>query len=212
LTAVIATAIDGEPLTGEHWVVGVSPARMADGRVMMWHPPHPIAFNLLEAQRFAERGARKRVNIVSKLARREGGTYGPANDHAALDCLCDLDVAVLFAYTAIESLANHAIDMLPDDATIKAKGKTLAKDDLIWLATEEKLKRVLPELEHGQAIAGDAHLWRRFQRLRSLRHDLFLRTVVRGPEASRIGQRCLSRAGPLRGSRTWSWRGAQADA
>ena len=34
----------------------------------------------------------------------------PTNSSAALDCLSDLNGAVLHAFTAIESLANHTID------------------------------------------------------------------------------------------------------
>ena len=52
-----------------------------------------------------------------------------------IDCLSDLVGAVLHAFTAIESLANHSIDQLPDDATvdIERQGETVtvAKGDMV---------------------------------------------------------------------------------
>jgi hypothetical protein len=99
---------------------------MDDGRRLMLHPPQPIAFNLIEAKRHQDRGVRTRRNIMGNLIARDGG-YQPANTHRVLDCLSDLQAAVLFAFTAIESLANHAIEMLPDDAALERNGQMVPK-------------------------------------------------------------------------------------
>lgn len=93
---------------------------MDDSRKMWWHPPQPVAFALIEAKRFRDRGESKRRAIVGNLVRRrDGDGYGPMNAAAALDCLSDLSTAVLHAFTAVESLANHSIDQLDDDAVIE---------------------------------------------------------------------------------------------
>jgi hypothetical protein len=91
----------------------VSPVRMDDGTMLNWHPPQPVTFNLIEAKRRRDRGERQRRAIMGNLRARKNGSVGPVNSSAALDCLFDLAAGVLFAFTAVESLANHAIDMLP---------------------------------------------------------------------------------------------------
>src|SRR4051794_6273878 len=80
---------DGVPVTEETWVLGVSPVRMPDDRLLMWHPPQPVAFNLIEAKRARDRGARQRRAIMAKLRARPDG-YGPENARAAVDCVRDL--------------------------------------------------------------------------------------------------------------------------
>lgn len=162
------------------WVVVVSPVNLEDGERLMWHPPQPVAFNLLQAKRNRDRGVRQRRRIMGNLTRRADGTLEPLNSHTAIDCLADLVAAVLFAFTAIESLANHAIEMLPDDTVvIVRKDRELAKDELITaLGIDDKLKRVVPLLEAGATVAGTA-AWERYRGLKFLRDEL-LHVKARG--------------------------------
>lgn len=39
------------------WIVSVAAVDMDDGRRLMWHPPQPVAFTLLEAKRYRELAA-----------------------------------------------------------------------------------------------------------------------------------------------------------
>jgi hypothetical protein len=156
-----------------HWVVVVSPVRMPDGRKLMWHPPQAVTFNLIQAKTHRDRGAKQRRAIMAKLKARRDGGYMPKNSRAVLDCLGDLYAAVLFSFTAIESLANHAIEMLPEDFTLDRKDKKIPRDELaLTLGIDEKLKRVMPQIEGGKHIAGDARIWGRYQRLKFLRDEL----------------------------------------
>jgi hypothetical protein len=52
---------------------------MDDGRELLWYPPQPVAFNLVEAKRARDRGAKSRRNIMAKLKKRPsgGGIPGP---------------------------------------------------------------------------------------------------------------------------------------
>jgi hypothetical protein len=144
---------------------------MDDGRRLMWHPPQPIAFNLIEAKRHQVKGATARRGIMGNLIARDGG-YQPANTHRVLDCLSDLAAAVLFAFTAIESLANHAIEMLPDDAVLEGDGRTVPKAEMTRsFGIDEKLKRVVPIMEGAVPIAG-TEAWERYLRLKFLRDEL----------------------------------------
>jgi hypothetical protein len=50
-----------------------------------------------------------------------GDGVQPINSTTVLNCIRDLQSAVLYSFTAIESLANHAIDMLDDDFTLTSR-------------------------------------------------------------------------------------------
>lgn len=156
------------------WVVVASPVRLSDDRLIVWYPPQAVAFNLIEAKKYCTRGARQRRAIMGNLgARNEPGTYQPANPQSTLDCIADLSAAVLFSFAAIESLANHVIDMLPDETTVVFGKRELAKADLVrHLGIEDKFKRVVPLLDGAKAIAGDSRIWERFQSLKFLRDEL----------------------------------------
>lgn len=180
LVATQIAADAGDGFKKGDWVVVVSPVNLGDGERLMWHPPQPVAFNLLQAKRNRDRGVRQRRRIMGNLARRADGTLEPLNSHAAIDCLADLVAAVLFAFTAIESLANHAIEMLPDDTVVAVrKDRKLAKDELITaLGIDDKLKRVVPLLDAGAKVAGTA-AWERYRSLKFLRDEL-LHVKARG--------------------------------
>jgi hypothetical protein len=110
---------------------------------------------------------------MGNLERRSDGAYGPGNSHATLDCLSELVAGVLFSFTAVESLANHAIDMLPDDLVVKRGKEELPKNDLVRrLGLDEKFKLAVPRLDQGRAIAGDRNIWSRYQSLKFLRDEL----------------------------------------
>ena len=174
LWAVRAYSQDGVPFREETWAVAVSPARLDDGRVLMWHPPMPVAFNLVQADRYRERGAKARKRIMGALrSRAEPGTCGPtATSRTIIDCIFDLQTAVLCSFLALESLANHAIETLPTGATLTYKNKTYDKGAMVrWLSTDEKYKKVLPMLDGGERIAGTA-TWTRYIALKNLRDEL----------------------------------------
>ena len=69
LVAVEAKGEKGEKL----WVLVNSPVDLDDGSRLIWHPPQPVAFNLVEAKRFRDRGVKARTNIMAKLKKRPSG-------------------------------------------------------------------------------------------------------------------------------------------
>jgi hypothetical protein len=161
------------------WVLSLSPARMEDGRELGWYPPQPVALGLIEAKRYRDRGVKEREAIMSELKPRDDGRWGwqPAKAPQVIDCVSDLQVAVLYAFTAVESLANHSIDQLDDAATIEvtsAKGEVaqLPKAEMVRrLSISEKLSRVVPMLDDGVNIKG-TRPWERYRHLKGLRDEL----------------------------------------
>lgn len=154
------------------WLVVVSPVDREDGERLAWHPPQPVAFNLIEAQRHRDLGVQRRRAIMGNLKRRSDGSLGPRDTRAALDCLSSLSAAVLFSFTAIESLANHAIDMLPAETVITRKGREVAQADMVRsLGIDDKLKRAVPLLDGATSIAGTT-TWERYRDLKFLRDEL----------------------------------------
>jgi hypothetical protein len=159
------------------WMIAMSPVRLPDGRVVAYHPPQPVAFNLVEAKRHRDRGAKQRRAILGNLnAPDADGNSRPQNSAAVIDCLSDLVGAVLHAFTAIESLANHSIDQLDDNATVQVERQgdtvTISKADMVRrLNITEKLELAVPLLPDGHATKGTA-AWGRFVHLKRLRDDL----------------------------------------
>jgi hypothetical protein len=101
--------MDGEDLPPDTWIQVLSPVKMEDERELAWYPPHPVAFSLVEAKSFRDRGVRSRLKIMGNLKKRDGtDAYRPANSTSAIDCIRDLQTAVLLAFTAIESFANQS--------------------------------------------------------------------------------------------------------
>ena len=177
--AAVAADVDAGLKEGD-WLVVVSPLNLADGRKLMWWPPQPVAFNLLEAKRHRDRGVSQRPRIMGNLVARGDGSLQPSNAHAALDCLSELAAAVLFSFTAVESLANHAIESLPEKTIVTfPKGREVPKAGLVTgLGIDEKLKRVVPLAEGGSTVAGTA-AWERYLELKFLRDEL-LHVKARG--------------------------------
>jgi hypothetical protein len=173
LIAVRVTAMDGENLPPDAWAQVLSPVKMDDGRELVWYPPQPIAFNLIEAKRFRDRGVKARRNIMCKLKKRpSGNALQPANSTTVLNCIRDLQSGVLFAFTAIESLANHAIDMLDSNFSLTFKKRSVPKKNLARdLGLDDKLKLVVPKLDGGQKIAGTT-VWDKYRDLKLLRDEL----------------------------------------
>ena len=159
------------------WMIAVSPLRLPDGRMLAYHPPQPVAFNLLEAKRHGDRGAKQRRAIVGNLKAADAdGNSRPQNSAAVIDSLSDLVGAVLHAFAAIESLANHSIDQLEDDATVQVERQgdtvTIQKADMVRrLSITEKLELAVPLLPDGRASKGTA-AWGRFVHLKRLRDEL----------------------------------------
>jgi hypothetical protein len=60
IVAARALKMDGEELPPGHWVTVVFPVNLEDGRKLMWHPPQPVAFNLMEAKKHQRRGIKER--------------------------------------------------------------------------------------------------------------------------------------------------------
>jgi hypothetical protein len=88
-TQVTKDSLDMNVKAGD-WLVAMSPVRMPDGRVLAYHPPQPVTFNLIEAKRHRDRGARQRRSIMGNLEVDRDGQYRPLNSHAVIDCLSDL--------------------------------------------------------------------------------------------------------------------------
>ena len=89
-----------------------------------------------------------------------------------IDCVFDLQTAVLCSFLAIESLANHAIETLPTGTTITVKSKAYDKGAMVrWMSTDDKYKRVFRLLPDGRRIAGTA-TWTRYLALKDLRDEL----------------------------------------
>lgn len=133
----------------------------------------PIAFNLVEADRFRTRGVKARKQIMAALTTSKGKVRKPsASTRLVIDCVFDLQTAVLCSFLAIESLANHAIETLPTGTTVTRKKKTYDKGAMVrWLSTNEKYKLAVPLVEGGKRIAGTA-TWDRYLALKDLRDEL----------------------------------------
>jgi hypothetical protein len=159
------------------WMIAMSPVQLPDGRVLAYHPPQPVAFNLVEAKRHRDRGARQRRAILGNLKAPDANGHSRPQDSAAvIDCLSDLVGAVLHAFAAIESLANHSIDQLDDDASVQVERQgetvTIQKADMVRrLSITEKLELAVPLLPDGRASKGTA-AWGRFVHLKRLRDEL----------------------------------------
>jgi hypothetical protein len=166
-------------ITTGGWVLNVSPARMEDGRELGWYPPQPVALGLLEAEALPRSRSQGARSIMSDLEPREDGRWGwpPAKAPQMIDFVSDLQVAVLYAFTAIESLANHSIDQLDDAATIdvttaKGEAKQLPKAEMVRrLSISDKLSRVVSMLDDGINIKGTGP-WERYRHLKRLRDEL----------------------------------------
>jgi hypothetical protein len=183
LVATRALAENGVPYPAETWILAVSPVRMDDGRVLMWHPPQAVAFALVDAKTYRDRGRKQRRALMAQITVRRDENPGFPNPSAVIDCVRDLQSAVLYAFTAIESFANHVVDMLEDEAeaAMKAggvprmyerKGDIVPWSEVVRLSMDEKLKRVLPLKADCAHVAGDAHVWGRYQALKFLRDEL----------------------------------------
>jgi hypothetical protein len=182
LVALPASEMDGEKLPPDTWVQVLSPVLMDDGRELLWYPPQPVAFNLVEAKRARDRGTKSRRNIMAKLKKRPSGDgVQPINSTTVLNCIRHLQSAVLYSFTAIESLANHAIDMLDNSFTLTFKTKTYGKKDLVRLSIDDKLKLVVPRMDGAKKIAGTA-VWKRYRELKFIRDEL-LHVKERGLDA-----------------------------
>jgi hypothetical protein len=142
----------------------------------MWYPPQPVAFNLIESKRLRDGAVRRRRSIMGNLvARPEDGPdrVAPRDATAAVNCIADLQAAVLFAFTAIESLANHVIDMLPDNATVTRKRRVITKREMVRdLGIDDKLKLVVPLADGGARIAGTTVWDDHYRPLKFLRDEL----------------------------------------
>ena len=178
LTSERIRALDGQPVPGDIYATVVSPVELPDGRVLAFHGPQVVAFNLFEAQRHAERGVKARLRLIGNLYRREDdyGWWGIKDASKGLDCVRDLAVAVLFSYAALEGLGNHTIDQLDENTSVEVTrgGKTvqITRDEMErGLSVAEKLSVVIPAFTGNPSLKGDA-LWAKFVTLRRLRDAL----------------------------------------
>ncbi len=79
LVATRALAENDVPYPAETWILAVSPVRMEDGRVLMWHPPQAVAFALVDAKTYRDRGRKQRLALMSHLKLRRDGRPGLPN-------------------------------------------------------------------------------------------------------------------------------------
>jgi hypothetical protein len=135
---------------------------MDDGRELGWYPPQPVALGLIEARRYRDRGVQEREVLIPELSLRQDGRWGwpPKEATPVIDCVSDLHVSVLYAFAAVESLANHSIDQLDDTVVVEIEFKKgqptpVPKPAMVRrLNLEEKLTRAVPLLPDGANIKG----------------------------------------------------------
>lgn len=163
------------------WPAGsyVSPVRtviLGDGREVMVMHPQAVSFYLIEAKRHRDRAERVRRNVLKTLRQRADGVWASTNTPAVLDCLSGLITAVLFSFTAIEAMANGAIDSLPDGAqvTVERQGSPtdVPKAEMVRrLSLTEKLHLVVPRLTGRPSVKG-TQSWEAYVKLMRLRNEL----------------------------------------
>jgi hypothetical protein len=178
LIAELVSALNGEPVGPGIWAVAMSPLILADKTPFAFHTPQPIAFNLVEAHRRVVRSRQERDRILADVVPRPSDGRYRARDAGALpDCVGGLASGVLFAFTAIESFANHSIDQLDSTATLTLtrRDKTeriVTRDEMVRdLGIVEKLDRAVPLLT-GRPSAKGGKAWQRFVHRKRLRDDL----------------------------------------
>jgi hypothetical protein len=178
----VATRVTEDPVGGDidvkagDWLVAVSPVALPNGEVFYYYPPQPVAFNLIEAKRHRDRGSKQRRTIMGNLTADPHGRLMPTKSDAVMDCLSDLVGAVLHAFTAIESFANHSIDQLPEDAVVEAEREkvqtAIKRDGMVRrLNLSEKLDQVIP-LHDGATSPKGTAAWEKYVHLKRLRDDL----------------------------------------
>jgi hypothetical protein len=89
--------------------VDVSHVELPDGRVLAFGAVPVLGFNLVEAERFARRGARTRQLAVADMYPRDDGTWGVSDPVKELDLFSNLAAGVLFSHAAVEGLGRGAI-------------------------------------------------------------------------------------------------------
>jgi hypothetical protein len=80
LTAERIRTIEGESVKEQTYAIVVSPVELPDGRVLVFHGPQVVAFNLFDAQRRAKRGTKAQRHLGRKplSPRRPLADPGPA--------------------------------------------------------------------------------------------------------------------------------------
>jgi hypothetical protein len=159
----------------ETYAVVVSPVELPDGRVLAFHGPQVVAFNLFEAQQHARRGTKARRLLLGNLYRHED-LWRIRDPRKGLDCVRDLATAVLFAFTALEGLGNHTIDQMEPDASVEVERNgeavVVTRDRMErTLSVAEKLNIAIPLVTGRPPLKGNA-LWGKFVQLRRLRDAL----------------------------------------
>jgi hypothetical protein len=169
------------------WAVITSSVRLNDGRIVGFHSPQVVSFNLLESNRHLLRAERLRKAVLSQTKAASDGSTTPTNSKLLLDALASAANAVFLAFSAIEGIANESIDELPDEASITVERKGLHvvhdKESMIrWLSVSQKLDLVVPMVTGEPSIKG-SHAWGDFVHLRRLRDALVhLRPPERPPD------------------------------
>jgi hypothetical protein len=124
------------------------------------------------------------------------------NPAIVIDCLAELISGVLFAFTAIESFANHSIDQLSETAslTLTRRAKTereVRRDSMVRdLGIVEKLDRTVPLLTGRSSIRG-AKSWQEFVELKRLRDEL-VHVKERGYSNDLTRRRCTGGSSRVR--------------
>ncbi len=174
LNVTTAKHIPGAPRSRLGYkVVVVEQFEDSSGETVVFNAPQATLFNLYEAKRFLALGEDARKSAHSKIVKRSGGTYKLTNDTIVMEALTNLTAAVLFSYAAIEAFANHTIGQLDDSETATdAKGKILAKEEMIFLSMEAKLADVLPKHPEVSALDKGREPWQNFTRLKKIRDEL----------------------------------------
>lgn len=170
------TAIGGEPVDEDTFVVVVEPIRLANADVLMFQSPHVPPFFLLTAKTYRDRAEPKRLAALSRTKRESHDNLRPLDPAGAFDALEGLAIAVILSAAAIEAHANDMIRRLPEEAAVEVERKgepvVYERDSMErGLSLEEKVTRVGPMLTGGTSIKGTT-AWEAYRRVLPLRNEL----------------------------------------
>ena len=170
-----AVSPTGRPIPVGSHVILMQRVRLLTGEVLMFPAPQMVSLYLIESRMFAIKGERKRL-LSLKQVRQEKDHIYPTNHSLLIDAVRDLSLAVLLAYSAIESLCNATIDDLPIEAAVVARrasqNLTVSRDEMVRrLSLGEKLDLALPLYAAAPSIKGTKS-WEGYKALKSIRDEL----------------------------------------
>jgi hypothetical protein len=176
LRAARARHVAGQPRRRTGYQLRVlSRVELSDGRTVIYPAPQIGAFSLVEAKRLRDDAEPRRLRILDNLEpRTDEDAFQPTDTGEVLDVMSALFAAVLFSFSAIESLANETLERLPEQTTWSDhRGK---QHDREWMVRygkiETKLQEMIPAFTDVPPLPRGRRTWQRFKKLKDLRDDL----------------------------------------